>query len=72
MQSLYRKQLSYVYYNVHIKYLKHEWMSFQWATDFVRKKKPFFLIKNGYQTWGGGMKNISFSISNDFLYDRTK
>ena len=36
------------------------------------KKKPFFLMKNGYQTWGGGMKNDMFFISNNFLYVRAK
>ena len=28
----------------------------QWETGFACKKKPFF-SKNGYQTWGGVMKN---------------
>ena len=40
--------------------------------DFVRKKKPFLQVKNGYQTWGGGMKNIMFFISNTFVLGLTK
>ena len=29
-------------------------------------------MKNGYQTWGGGMKNDMFFISNNFLLGQTK
>ena len=36
--------------------MRYEQMLSQRATGFACKKKPFF-SKNGYQTWGGGMKN---------------
>lgn len=38
-------------------------------TLVLHKKKPF-LLKNGYQTWGGVMKNLAFFISCNIHYGK--
>jgi len=35
-------------------------------------QKKSHSMKNGYQTWGGGMKNLSFSYPNTLLFGRQK